>query len=182
MHFIFLVIKHGHGRHFVLEVGVRPSVRVLLLKIDIVSELPQVLVKLRDVLVEAFVQLPRPDLLCATVDDQSSQVLPPLRRLIVGLRPVVSSGGLLGLPSLTGVKMRREDQIRIHVIVQARDVCILWHRTLIRSGYEVISTIFFRLSRMLHQLRRIDVVRRDHLSSHEINCRLGVSPHCRSVI
>ena len=65
-------------------------IRVLLLEVYIAVKLLQVLRELLKLIVEVFRQLLVSDLLGAAINDQSAQVLLPLRRLHVGLVPVLN--------------------------------------------------------------------------------------------
>lgn len=74
-------VENGHRGHLMLEIGMVIRIGMLLLEVDIAMELLQILCELLKLLVKVLRELFVANLLRAAINDQSTQVLLPLRRL-----------------------------------------------------------------------------------------------------
>lgn len=74
-------VENGHRGHLMLEIGMVIRIGMLLLEVDIAMELLQILCELLKLLVKVLRELFVANLLRAAINDQSAQVLLPLRRL-----------------------------------------------------------------------------------------------------
>lgn len=81
MHLVVEGVENGHRGHLMLEIGMVIRIGMLLLEVDIAMELLQILCELLKLLVKVLRELFVANLLRAAINDQSAQVLLPLRRL-----------------------------------------------------------------------------------------------------
>ena len=81
MHLVVEGVENGHRGHLMLEIGMVIRIGMLLLEVDIAMELLQILCELLKLLVKVLRELFVANLLRAAINDQSTQVLLPLRRL-----------------------------------------------------------------------------------------------------
>lgn len=78
IHLLRLRIQDGDRGHLMLKIWMRVRIRMFLLKGDIAVKLGQILAKRIELLVKIFRQLLASDLVRATVNDKSTQILPTL--------------------------------------------------------------------------------------------------------